>query len=278
MQIDRIRKRLKNFERNNMEYREGAAALRTMIEVLDGATAFEVSPLLAFIFALMEKDTFDTFMDTVESSNLGMMPSPLWFEGTGIVICDHLTGRKGKFGSLLLHYGDGDGLKGLMVRHIDTEGDHVMISPEVKFLSSPLREGGAEDNLTRAVLFLTAYLRTNPIPNMKEVIAQEPRPARIRRGKEIKSPLHRIYTHKIDGVERVNGKWEVHTRGWHQRLHSVIGHWRHLEHGQTVCTCHNPPQSATWISPFIKGNPALGTTEKRYVVKPNPALWGMAAA
>ena len=275
MQIDRIRKCLKNVEKqgNHMIYFEGAAALHTMIETLDAAVAFEVSPLLAFIFALMKKDTFETFMRTVESSNLATMPSPLWFEGTGIAICDHLTGRKAKFGSLLVDYGNG-----LMVRHIDVEGDHVMISPESKFLSAPLGEGGGEDRLTLAVLFLTAFLRTNPIPNMQEVIAQEPRPARLRRGKEIKSPLHQIYTHRIDGVEKVNNKWEVHARGWHQRLHSVIGHWRHLEHGQTVCTCHTPPRSATWISPFQKGNPALGTAEKRYVVKPNPALWGMAAA
>lgn len=79
MQIDRIRKRLKNSEKqgDRMIYSEGAAALHTMIETLDGATAFEVSPLLAFILALMKKDTFETFMQTVESSNLGTM-QPLY--------------------------------------------------------------------------------------------------------------------------------------------------------------------------------------------------------
>lgn len=33
----------------------------------------------------------------------------------------------------------------------------------------------------------------------------------------------------------------------------VRGHWRHLEAGQTLCTCCNPAQVATWIEPYIKG-------------------------
>lgn len=33
----------------------------------------------------------------------------------------------------------------------------------------------------------------------------------------------------------------------------VRGHWRHMDGGQTLCTCCAPARVATWIEPYIKG-------------------------
>jgi hypothetical protein len=45
-------------------------------------------------------------------------------------------------------------------------------------------------------------------------------------------------------------------REYHYRW-LVRGHWRHIDSGRSFCTCCDPPQIASWVTPYIKGPPGM---------------------
>lgn len=126
------------------------------------------------------------------------------------------------------------------------------------------------------MLKLIQFFESNPERMTVTSIVQRSRAARVKNGKEVKGPLKQVRTFIIDGVEKIYDpaaqahEYVIRPRGWHNRLHDVIGHWRHIERSLTVCTCCSPPKTAIWISPFERGDETLGRveTDKRFRVSP----------
>lgn len=242
-------------------------------EVITGATAYEISGVSAFLNYLENKHKLEEFL--ADATLDSFSPHIRWLEGeylsdggqqkkhlgtlfacdaAEVLISEFEPLQNGSFKIVLIR-GNGDGWK---ARPQDA-----------------LSESEIDQKAERACLYawLVAYFESNPA---SATISVKPgRPAKVKKGKEVKRPLAEMRTIVIDGVEKIftpNGvNFRVHARGWHVRRHSVREHERHYASGKVAIV--RAFQRGDIKLGFVSNESSATQPETRFSVQPDKVFF-----